>query len=115
MNYNDTSKYSSNYSERGFWKKVKSSVMKAGDAVIRTALTLYYHLEDTSISSAQKVAIIGALGFFIMPLDIIPDAIPVLGFTDDLAALTAVYNLIKDNVSDSTLSKVETKMNEWFS
>lgn len=43
----------------------------------------------------RSAIIIGALGYFILPLDFIPDAIPVLGFSDDLAALVAAYGYVK--------------------
>jgi len=114
MTAEEVSQYASHYSETGFWNKIKRSLKKAGEAVIRLALTLYYELNDPNISMADKAVIIGALGYFILPLDLIPDAIPVVGFTDDLAALTAAYQFVKDNITPEIEMKVEEKMREWF-
>lgn len=88
-------KYQGNYSESGFWNKVKKVALKAGAKVIYVALILYYELADPNVSPKEKAIIIGALGYFILPLDLIPDAIPVLGFSDDLAALVAAYGYVK--------------------
>ena len=69
-------KYQGNYSESGFWNKVKKVALKAGAKVIYVALILYYELADPNVSPKEKAIIIGALGYFILPLDLIPDAIP---------------------------------------
>ena len=71
--------YRGNYSESGFWAKVKKVAKKAGVKVIYVALILYYELADPNVSPKEKAIIIGALGYFILPIDLIPDAIPVLG------------------------------------
>ena len=63
-------KYQGNYSESGFWNKVKKVALKAGAKVIYVALILYYELADPNVSPKEKAIIIGALGYFILPLDL---------------------------------------------
>lgn len=107
-------KYQGNYSESGFWNKVKKVALKAGAKVIYVALILYYELADPNVSPKEKAIIIGALGYFILPLDLIPDAIPVLGFSDDLAALVAAYGYIKGHLTPEVKLRVRKKLCEWF-
>ena len=85
----DLQRYQPRFNERGFWNKVKKVAIKAGAKLIYVALILYYELTDPTVSVKGKSIIIGALGYFILPVDLIPDAIPVAGYTDDLAALMA--------------------------
>lgn len=107
-------KYQGNYSESGFWNKVKKVALKAGAKVIYVALILYYELADPNVSPKEKAIIIGALGYFILPLDLIPDAIPVLGFSDDLAALVAAYGYVKGHLTPEVKLRAWKKLCEWF-
>ena len=107
-------KYQGNYSESGFWNKVKKVALKAGAKVIYVALILYYELADPNVSPKEKAIIIGALGYFILPLDLIPDAIPVLGFSDDLAALVAAYGYVKGHLTPEAKLRARKKLCEWF-
>lgn len=107
-------KYQGNYSESGFWSKVKRVAKKAGIKVIYVALILYYELTDPNVSPKEKAVIIGALGYFILPIDLIPDAIPVLGFSDDLAALMAAYGYVKGHLTPEVKLMARNKLCEWF-
>ena len=80
-------KYQKNYSERGLWGKVTKVAKKAGIKVIYAALLLFYALKSEKTSAADRALIIGALGYFILPTDLIPDFIPATGYTDDFGAL----------------------------
>ena len=104
----DYGKYQGSFSAENFWAKVKSVAKKAGAKVIYVALILYYELTDPDIDAKEKAVIIGALGYFILPIDLIPDAIPVAGFTDDLAALLAAY------ITPEVEAKAKAKLAEWF-
>ena len=95
--------YGGNYSEGGFW----SVVAKVSQKVAKPALTLYYVLMESSTPTRIKTLIIGALGYLILPVDLIPDFIPVVGWTDDLAALLAVIKMVKDYITPEIERKVE--------
>jgi uncharacterized membrane protein YkvA (DUF1232 family) len=62
----------------------------------------------------DKAIIIGALGYLISPLDVIPDAIPIAGLTDDIAVLIYVVKKIWGEVSDDVKVKAKEKMRLWF-
>ena len=101
----DLSKYESEFSE---------SAKKAGLKAIYMALLLYYALESPTISTVDKAIIYGALGYFICPIDIIPDILPFIGLTDDIAVLAWAFSRVKRNVTDMTREKAKTKLKIWF-
>lgn len=105
-------KYESKYSESKFWAKTKTIVKRAGKEVLYLALLLYYVLESSDVSIANKAIIIGALGYLIFPADFIPDFIPLAGYADDFSALTAAYKMIKSNITPEIEAKAKSKADE---
>ena len=71
----EVKKYGSYYSENKFWKKIQRIARKVGATVMRPVLQLYYLLHDEHVPLQHKAYIIGALGYFILPLDFIPETI----------------------------------------
>lgn len=95
----DIELYQKHYSDDDFWSKVGRVLKKAGGKVIYCAILLYCVLKSPSVPKEYKLMIIGALGYFILPVDLIPDFIPVTGYADDLSALIACYKMVKANVT----------------
>ena len=110
----DTKEYEQHYNESSFWNKILSMAKKAGLKLIYLALLLYYTLESRNVSKTDKAIIIGALGYFILPLDIIPDYIPFIGYTDDMTILIYAYNRVKSNINDHIREKAKNKLNSIF-
>ena len=110
----DLSKYESEFSFDNLMNKIKESAKKAGLKAIYMALLLYYALESPTISTVDKAIIYGALGYFICPIDIIPDILPFIGLTDDIAVLAWAFSRVKRNVTDMTREKAKTKLKIWF-
>ena len=79
--------YERHYDENGFWRKLKRVAAQVGAKVLYPALQLYFLLQSDKVPVKAKTLIIGALGYLILPTDLIPDFIPALGFTDDLTAI----------------------------
>ena len=110
----DLEKYSSHYNENDLWEKLQKFARKAGIKVTYAALLLYYVLKNPATSTKDRAKIIGALGYFILPIDLIPDFIPVAGYTDDLAALVwGVYCVIK-SITPEVKAQAAAKLHEWF-
>lgn len=107
-------KYGKNYSEDSFWDKLGKVARKAGVKIVYAALLLYYVLKNPATPKADRAKIIGALGYFILPLDLIPDFIPVVGFSDDLAALAwGIYSVAR-NITPEVKLQAHGKLGEWF-
>lgn len=110
----DLGKYEKNYSEEGLWQKMGNVAKKAGLKTIYIVLLLYYVLKDPSTPKQYKAMIIGALGYFILPLDLIPDFVPVVGYSDDVAALAGALLAVAKCVSPEIENQAKAKLKEWF-
>jgi uncharacterized membrane protein YkvA (DUF1232 family) len=104
--------YSKYYSEPEFWKKLKKIVKRASSQLVYHALLLYYVLLDNKVALNSKALIVAALGYLIFPLDALPDFIPAIGLTDDLAALIMVFNKVKNSITAETETKAKEKAAE---
>lgn len=110
----NNSEYSKEYSESSFWDKVKKFASKAGSKVIYTALKLYYTLQSPDTPVWAKSVIVGALGYFIAPIDVISDYMPVVGFADDLGVLAAAVAAVVTHITPAIKEQAKTKAKEWF-
>ena len=110
----DFMKYKDTFSASGFVEKISRIAKRAGVKLVYTALLLYYTLESDKVSIKDKAIIIGALGYLISPLDVVPDAIPIAGLSDDLAVLIYVLHKVWGDVSEEVKAKAKAKLNTWF-
>lgn len=110
----DIERYQEHYSESGLFSKIAMVCKKAGLRAVYYVLLLYYVLTDENTSLEHKAVIIGALGYFILPVDMLPDFIPLFGFADDLAAMTACLKTVKANITPSVRKKASQKLCDWF-
>ena len=109
----EVQKYGTYYSDNRFWKKVERVAKKVGATVLLPVFTLYYMLRDDKVSLQHKAYIVGALGYFILPIDLIPDGIlPVIGFTDDIAVMTLVLKLVKDSITPEIKARANARVSE---
>ena len=107
-------KYANKFSQSEFVEKISRIAKRAGAKLVYAALILYYTLGSDKIPVKDKAIIIGALGYLISPLDVIPDAIPIAGLGDDMAVLIYVLQKVWGDVSDEIKEKARTKLNSWF-
>src|SRR5580693_9229097 len=78
--------------QRDFWRKLKGAV--AGLPFAEDLLAAYYCAFDQQTPLHVKAVLLGAIAYFILPMDFIPDYIPVIGYTDDAAVLAAAIKLV---------------------
>lgn len=107
-------KYKDKYSSQGFIDKISHIAKRAGAKLVYAALILYYTLQSDKVSLKDKAIIIGALGYLISPIDVIPDAIPIAGLGDDLAVLLYVLHSVWGEVPEDVRAKAHDKLSKWF-
>ena len=93
---------------------LRKILIRAGRTIAQPALEAFELLIDSSTPSQVRVSMFGALTYLIMPLDLMPDFIPVAGFSDDLIALTAVINLWRNYVTPQIRYRARLKLDKWF-
>ncbi|MBN2850647.1 MAG: DUF1232 domain-containing protein [Erysipelotrichaceae bacterium] len=107
-------KYSEAYSETKLFNKIVKFAKAAGTKAIYLALLLFYTLQQSTTPKWAKSVIIGALGYFILPLDFIPDFVPIAGFSDDVTALLSAFVAVAMYVNPETKAKARARMQVWF-
>ena len=108
------SSYNSYYSKKSLFNKIKVVFSKAGVSVVFGSLLLYYALQDLNVPIKAKATIIGALGYFISPIDLISDPIPIVGYGDDLTSIITALGVISIFITPGIKRKAREKTKEWF-
>lgn len=88
------------YSAPRLWEKISRYALIAGRKTVLTAITLYHCLRDKDTPAWAKGVIMGALGYLVLPADMVPDIIPGAGYGDDWAALVAALGTVATYVKD---------------
>ena len=114
MELPDFMKYSDRFTKSDFVEKISRIAKRAGAKRVYLALILYYTLQSDKVSVKDKAIIIGALGYLISPLDVVPDAIPIVGLGDDLAVLVYVLQKVWGDVNEEVKQKAKEKLKKWF-
>nr|WP_298412054.1 YkvA family protein [uncultured Halomonas sp.] len=110
----DTLENKSRYSDEAFWDKVSRYARKAGKTTLEPGLKLYYSAQDPDTPVWAKTTIYGALGYFIFPLDTIPDVTPFVGYTDDVSVLVGALAVVAAHVKKEHTSKARAVLKRWF-
>lgn len=102
------------FSDSGLWTKLARYAKTAGREVVEKVLWLYYAAQDPKTPRWAKTAIYGALGYFIFPLDAIPDFAALVGYTDDLGVLLAALATVSAYVTEDVKARASNTMERWF-
>ncbi len=84
--------------KRGFWPKLRKSAARL--PFVPELLAAYYCARDPTTPAAAKGVLLGALAYFVLPTDAIPDVLAGIGFTDDAAVIAAVLGMLGANLKD---------------
>ena len=110
MELPDFMNYANKFSQTDFTEKIARIAKRAGSKLVYAALILYYTLQSDKVSAANKAMIIGALGYLISPLDVVPDAIPIAGLADDLGVLIFVLKKVWTDIDPSIQERSKEKI-----
>lgn len=114
MKFIPSKKYIKHYSPVKFWKKLEKSASKLGKKVLLEILTLFYLLASGKTPLKIRIAIMTALGYFILPTDMVSDFIPFLGFSDDIAFLSYTFTKAQKYLTPEIKNKATKKLQKWF-
>lgn len=106
--------FGSEYSEQGLKEKLSKIARKAGIKMAYAVLVAFYAVQSDALSFKEKARLYGALGYFILPVDLIPDAILGMGYSDDLAALVYVLHTVSSNITPEVKQRAREKLCLWF-
>ena len=106
--------YKDKFTQSGFIEKISKIAKRAGSKLVYAALILYYTLQSESVSLKDKTMILAALGYLISPLDVMPDAIPIAGLSDDLGVLLYVLRKVWTDIPEDVKEKAHNKLTKCF-
>lgn len=89
--------------KRGFWPKIRRVASHVPFA--KQAIAAFYATQDPETPFRAKAVLLGALAYFVMPVDAIPDVFAVVGFSDDAAVLAAVLATFGASIKDRHYDK----------
>jgi len=102
------------YSGPCLWGTLKKVAASAGRKTLLSALILFYCLKDRDTPTWAKGVIIGALGYLILPVDLIPDIIPGAGYGDDWGAIVAALATVAAYIKDDHKAKAQAQVARLF-
>jgi uncharacterized membrane protein YkvA (DUF1232 family) len=102
--------YSKHFSEPRFFNKLGRVAGLLGQNVLFSLLILYYLLFDKSVPLKVRSIFMGALGYFILPTDLVADFLPVIGFADDIALISYVIANAMEYITPEIKEKARERM-----
>ena len=107
-------KYEQHYNDSSFLDKVTKYGKLIGINALYKAVQLWFVMQKPDVPAATKAVIMGALGYLIAPLDFLPDLMPVLGYTDDLVAITFALIKVQGYIDDEVERKFKKLLAKIF-
>lgn len=109
--------YEKYFSESEFWQKVEKFGKTMGATILYPVLLLYNLLKSGDVDLKEKAMIIGTLGYVILPLDFIPDALVGPGYADDglalTAAITALASCLSEDIQETSKDQLRNLLGEF--
>lgn len=109
-----TKPYNSESIQENFLVKAKNYAKKAGFTVMEPVLKLYYSSQDPDTPLWAKTKIYAALAYFISPIDVITDIIPVIGYSDDALVLAAAITTCAMYIKEAHKEKARATLKQWL-
>ena len=102
------------YEPESLWRKLTRQARRAGREVVGYALQLHYAAHKPTTPTWARRTAYGALAYFILPLDAVPDFIAGIGYTDDLGALTLALTTLAAHIDDDVRADADAQLGRWF-
>jgi len=102
--------YQTEYSANKLFDKILLYAKEIGAALVYKALQLYYVTQKPEVPLKVKTTIYGALGYLILPLDLVPDLLPMVGYGDDAAAIAIALAVAHMYIDETVREKAKAKI-----
>ncbi len=102
------------YDELQLANKLKSAGKKIGSQVIYYVVILVMLISDNKIPLKVRLVFMAAIGYLILPSDLVADIIPAIGFTDDIAFLTYAISNAQEYITPEVKIKAKEKLGQWI-
>ena len=106
--------YEKYFSENELLQKIGKLGKSIGATVLYPVFLLFNLLKSGDINLKEKAMIIGTLGYFILPLDLLPDALVGVGYADDVAALTAAVTALASCITEDIQNESKSQLRKVF-
>lgn len=110
----EVDKYGKNYSDDGLWDKIKNTAKKVGSNLIYEVLQLFYVAKNPNVPMKIRAAMVAPLGYFISPVDLIPDITPIVGYSDDTAVIAMAIAFAHAYIDDDIRQNAKNKLVDFF-
>ena len=114
INENELCKYADNYSEENLLHKISRFGTHIGLELLYKVAQLWCVLQKPEVPAKEKALIMGALGYLITPLDFLPDLTPVLGYSDDLVAISFALLKVQGYIDDEVKAEAKALLAKVF-
>lgn len=96
-------------------EKITDYAKKAGRTATRPLLLLYYVLRSPETSYSDKMLIVAALSYLVLPVDLLSaKRLPLVGWIDEAVSLTYAYKKVCRYVTPEIESEVDNILERWF-
>lgn len=93
-----------------FWQTTRKALRHI--PFMEDVVSAYYCAMDSKTPFRVRAALIGALAYFVLPLDAIPDILALIGFSDDASVLLAVLAIVSGHITDEHRSRAKSALEE---
>lgn len=108
-------KFTGKYDFDQLLEKIKDCGKALGRTSMRPVLSLYFVLKSPDTPLSDKLLVVSALSYLILPVDLISARrLPVLGWIDEMAAITIAYKKVKRHITPEIESEVDNILEKWF-
>ena len=98
----------------GFWNTATAACTKAGEGLMLEAMKAWHVAQDPATPSQAKALLFGALAYFVLPTDAIPDIVPIVGFSVVMAALGAALYAANAHLTPEILARAKASVSAVF-
>lgn len=104
-----------NLNYQKLWDQVSEYAKRGGRMAARPVLILYFVLKSENTPMADKLIVISALSYLVLPIDLISaKKLPVIGWLDEVAAIWAAYEKVKKYCTPQIELQVDLLLDQWF-